>query len=184
MLCGWKHSPPVAGPAASSRQPLPNALQASRMRSRVNIGRALPHEAVVGFVPDASARISARLHREHAQVQLRSCFRGASDLLQTSHEVRPKAGHTRGQQTKKPESPYFRLSPAAVHSGEVKRQRESLWYTKVNARTPSRLTGRSSRPATAGGVSPVRDTRCIVADRAYAACLRGRLSSNVSRPPP
>ncbi len=32
----------------------------------------------------------------------------------------------------------------------------------------------------AGLVSPVRASRTIVADRAYKACLRGQLSSNVS----
>jgi hypothetical protein len=30
------------------------------------------------------------------------------------------------------------------------------------------------RPATAGGVSLVRGTRCIIANQAYAARLRGR----------
>jgi hypothetical protein len=30
------------------------------------------------------------------------------------------------------------------------------------------------RPATAGSVSLVRGTRCIIANQAYAACLRGR----------
>jgi hypothetical protein len=42
-----------------------------------------------------------------------------------------------------------------------------------------RLTPRSSRPATAGSVSLVRGTWCIIAYQAYAARLRGRLSSNV-----
>jgi hypothetical protein len=46
----------------------------------------------------------------------------------------------------------------------------------LNAR---RLTNRSSRPATAASVSPVGGTLYIFANRAYAACLRGRLSSNV-----
>jgi hypothetical protein len=41
------------------------------------------------------------------------------------------------------------------------------------------LTPRSSRPATAGSVSLVRGTWCIIAYQAYAACLRGRLNSNV-----
>jgi hypothetical protein len=35
------------------------------------------------------------------------------------------------------------------------------------------------RPATAGSVSLVRGTWCIIAYQAYAACLRGRLNSNV-----
>ena len=43
------------------------------------------------------------------------------------------------------------------------------------------LTPRSSRPATAGSVSLVRGTWCIIAYQAYAACLRGRLNSNVRR---
>ena len=41
------------------------------------------------------------------------------------------------------------------------------------------LTPRSSRPATAGAVSPVPASRTIVGHRAYSTCLRGRLSSNV-----
>jgi hypothetical protein len=41
------------------------------------------------------------------------------------------------------------------------------------------LTGRSSRPAPAGSVSPVRGTRCIIAYRAYAACLHGSAQLNV-----
>jgi predicted acetyltransferase len=41
------------------------------------------------------------------------------------------------------------------------------------------LTGRSSRPAPAGVVSPVRGTRCIIAYRAYAACLHGSAQLNV-----
>jgi hypothetical protein len=43
------------------------------------------------------------------------------------------------------------------------------------------LTGRSSRPAPAGGVSPVRGTRCIIAYRAYAACLHRSAQLNVRR---
>jgi hypothetical protein len=42
-----------------------------------------------------------------------------------------------------------------------------------------RLTGRSSRPAPAGSVSLVRGTRCIIAYRAYAACLHGSAQLNV-----
>jgi hypothetical protein len=43
------------------------------------------------------------------------------------------------------------------------------------------LTRHSSRPAPAGGVSPARGPWGIIAVRAYAACLHGRLSSNVRR---
>jgi len=41
------------------------------------------------------------------------------------------------------------------------------------------LTLRSIGPATASAVSPVRCTWCIIAYRAYGACLRGPVSSNV-----
>ena len=46
------------------------------------------------------------------------------------------------------------------------------------------LTPRSSRPASAGNVSLVRGTWCIIAYQAYAACLRGRLTSNVRQRSP
>ena len=41
------------------------------------------------------------------------------------------------------------------------------------------LTPRSTGPATAGTVSPVRGTWCIISYRAYGACLRSPVSSNV-----
>jgi len=43
---------------------------------------------------------------------------------------------------------------------------------------------RAKLPAEAGFVSPVRASRTIVAHRAYKACLRGQLSSNVRRRKP
>jgi len=53
---------------------------------------------------------------------------------------------------------------------------------KLNERsTPCRLTPRSSRPATAGSVSLVCGAFGTFAHQAYAACLRGRLNSNVIR---
>jgi uncharacterized protein (DUF433 family) len=41
------------------------------------------------------------------------------------------------------------------------------------------LTTRSTGPATASAGSPVRGTWCIIAYRAYGACLRRPVSSNV-----
>ena len=54
-----------------------------------------------------------------------------------------------------------------------------------SGRTQRGLTPRSTGPATASTVSPVRGTWCIIAHRAYGACLRRPVSSNVRpRKPP
>jgi hypothetical protein len=49
----------------------------------------------------------------------------------------------------------------------------------IIAATKCGLTTRSTGPATAGSVSLVRGTWCIISYQAYAACLRGPVSSNV-----
>jgi ketosteroid isomerase-like protein len=43
------------------------------------------------------------------------------------------------------------------------------------------LTIRSTGPATAGAISLIRGTWCIIANQAYGTCLRGPVSSNVRR---
>ena len=48
-----------------------------------------------------------------------------------------------------------------------------------SGRTQRGLTPRSTGPATASAVSPVRGTWCIISYRAYGACLHGPVSSNV-----
>jgi hypothetical protein len=60
-----------------------------------------------------------------------------------------------------------------VHAGASSRTgRRRRWHE-------CGLTPRSTGPATAGSVSLVRGTWCIISYQAYAACLRGPVSSNV-----
>jgi hypothetical protein len=63
----------------------------------------------------------------------------------------------------------------------TRRQLPALEAQPLARASKRRLTGRSSRPAPAGSVSPVRGTFGIFAARAYAACLRGSAQLNVRR---
>ena len=130
-----------------------------------------------------SAHSGASLPLEHAEEQRCRDSKRTPCLSSKRHGSWCKSAQSRGRRTKTTESPSSTRAPHAVHSGAVNRQRESLWYTKVLARTPSRLTGRSSRPAAARHRRPAGASSYIVAGGPGVPRLHGRLSSNVRQQP-